>query len=838
MKKTTRNILAMALAAQMTVSLAACGSKKKDDGSASAAGSGSGSTGAATAGDSTGGAKSTASGSGKIVKESDPYFLVNAAKLQAKINQEKEVRYSDQNAHYIAGDLVISEVIVDYKIPDDIQKELDSMNLNDDKQLEKYNKTFDDYFERSLQIFNMNGEFLSSLPLDDSTEFIGAYPGANDEILIVCSKMNIADCSAKPVLFVISKTGEKLRDINVTVDGDLVGLSIHALENGNYILSGYGCIYLVNAEGKQIAKVEDPNFTGIVLCSGGKWYAATMKITADGETAQIQEFDADQGKLVGKPVVTSNDVFYVNQGKQDCFVMDSNGVNKLDLANNTKSQVMAWKDTDINFMTIDINGGQILSENEMTFFQRSYIEDNGRDSMDRKASGAAEISVVKLTKTDKNPHAGKTILKLGMNGEISSDFVEKVLQYNQDESKAARIEITDYATDRSDLSFEWGGNPAIDSKNAAQLQLDMLSGEGPDIIVGFSGASQFNDPSMLLDLNTYLDNDSSINRENYYDNIFRAFETDGKLYTIPLTYSIEGLAANGKYDGVKEKWTYADFNQMAASLPSDKMPLSSDSYDRLLRAWMMHQSSLFVDYANKKVNFESDEFKQLLETIKKYGETQNKNSGAPEDPMFARNLRMNDDIGFLNDTIAACSVSLNDLEQYCMLLRHKDIKVIFTGIPSASGMGMTARGHLTMSIAAECKDPDAAWNFISSFLAEDVQQQLSFNSDMLPINKNAFKTNCKTSIEVNQAELKRLREEAKDLPPEKVGDLSNAVELTQEKADALEALISSVEHAQSSDTDVMDIILEEAAGFFAGQRSIDDVCKNIQNRASLVVQER
>ena len=168
------------------------------------------------------------------------------------------------------------------------------MNLNDDKQLEKYNKTFDDYFERSLQIFNMNGEFLSSLPLDDSTEFIGAYPGANDEILIVCSKMNIADCSAKPVLFVISKTGEKLRDINVTVDGDLVGLSIHALENGNYILSGYGCIYLVNAEGKQIAKVEDPNFTGIVLCSGGKWYDFTDEALVDkvfGDTAKLMTFD-------------------------------------------------------------------------------------------------------------------------------------------------------------------------------------------------------------------------------------------------------------------------------------------------------------------------------------------------------------------------------------------------------------------------------------------------------------------------------------------------------------------------------------------------------------------
>ena len=41
----------------------------------------------------------------------------------------------------------------------------------------------------------------------------------------------------------------------------------------------------------------------------------------------------------------------------------------------------------------------------------------------------------------------------------------------------------------------------------------------------------------------------------------------------------------------------------------------------------------------------------------------------------------------------------------------------------------------------------------------------------------------------------------------------------------------------SDDEAVFNIIVEEAAGYFAGDRTIDDVLKNIQNRAKLIVTE-
>ena len=74
--------------------------------------------------------------------------------------------------------------------------------------------------------------------------------------------------------------------------------------------------------------------------------------------------------------------------------------------------------------------------------------------------------------------------------------------------------------------------------------------------------------------------------------------------------------------------------------------------------------------------------------------------------------------------------------------------------------------------------------------------------------------------------------------PDKAGDIGNAVKLTQETVNDFTAMIDGITQSESYDSDVMDIIREEAAGFFSGQRSVDDICSIIQNRATTVVNER
>ena len=443
------------------------------------------------------------------------------------------------------------------------------------------------------------------------------------------------------------------------------------------------------------------------------------------------------------------------------------------------------------------------------------------------------INVVHLSKADKNPHAGKTVLKLGINGKISSTFLEQVLIYNRDPQNSARIEIIDYTagvTNTYDQQLIENGL----QESTNQLIMDMLSGQGPDILVGYSELSQFNTDTMLVDLNPLINADSSFNREEIFDNILRSFEADGKLYTIPLTYTLEGMAINTSFNGVKENWTFAEFDQMASSLSSDVQPITLQKPEDLLKLWMKSLSSHFINDQERTVDFESEEFRALLETVKKYS-----TNGFPEtvhDPEWETAYYFDDERLFKENMITSCYITLADLQMFASMSKENSgHTVAFTGIPSLSGMGMTAKGQVSMAITASCAAPDLAWQFIRSFLSEDAQHELSFNTDTLPVNRNAYKKNCQIEIEVNQQYLERLEKNKDHISPDVI---AASIELTQEHVDALEALISGISASQSWDNDVMNIILEEAAGFFAGQRSLDDVCGNIQNRATLVVQER
>ena len=63
-------------------------------------------------------------------------------------------------------------------------------------------------------------------------------------------------------------------------------------------------------------------------------------------------------------------------------------------------------------------------------------------------------------------------------------------------------------------------------------------------------------------------------------------------------------------------------------------------------------------------------------------------------------------------------------------------------------------------------------------------------------------------------------------------------DLTSETSEAFADLVGEVTTVTRTDPSVMMIVNEEAPGYFEWQRSIEDVCKNIQNRATTVVNER
>ena len=62
--------------------------------------------------------------------------------------------------------------------------------------------------------------------------------------------------------------------------------------------------------------------------------------------------------------------------------------------------------------------------------------------------------------------------------------------------------------------------------------------------------------------------------------------------------------------------------------------------------------------------------------------------------------------------------------------------------------------------------------------------------------------------------------------------------VTQEQFDAVMALIDSTTSYIDFDQNVIDIITEEAAGYFSGGKSVEEASKHIQSRVSLYIQEQ
>ena len=71
-----------------------------------------------------------------------------------------------------------------------------------------------------------------------------------------------------------------------------------------------------------------------------------------------------------------------------------------------------------------------------------------------------------------------------------------------------------------------------------------------------------------------------------------------------------------------------------------------------------------------------------------------------------------------------------------------------------------------------------------------------------------------------------------------IGDVEyHTGELTQEQADAFRDYVNGAAVAGSYDEDIMNIITEEAAAYFAGDKSAAEVADLIQNRVTIYLGE-
>lgn len=141
-----------------------------------------------------------------------------------------------------------------------------------------------------------------------------------------------------------------------------------------------------------------------------------------------------------------------------------------------------------------------------------------------------------------------------------------------------------------------------------------MAGNMPDLLA-MNGMpyAQLAAKGLLEDLYPYLDADSDFSRDDFFQNVFKALEVDGKLYaTWPLFLCADGYGRRlrrGRYPGLD----LSAADEALATMPEGCTPFSVYTVrDDILQTCLALDMDNFVDWSTGECRFDSQEFIDLL----------------------------------------------------------------------------------------------------------------------------------------------------------------------------------------------------------------------------------
>ena len=745
--------------------------------------------------------------SGKEVLESDPYFDSEVYPLQIPIDKERPVDFMYVERCEYEDGLIIADYTIMYESREgaDLEEQMNDL----------VSKT---------SIFDDKGNYIT----DISSLGTDLYDVAadNDGNICIIASYQIPLQSEVGVKFTrIDHQGKILEQMMLEdppVDGE--GYShptMGILPDGRFTVCGMGTLVIYGADGNRVSCISDSGrvIDGQVLIQDGKNYVCSSVYGGYGETdIQIKEVDLDTGKL-GEPIDANilNSYSSMVNTKDGIFLRSERGCSRYDIKTGEIEQIFDWNDADVSRRITSHATIYPISEKELFVIG------------DPRSEAGSDVSLVHLTRAEKNPHAGKKMIVVGgMNMNDDENLQTFLDEYNHDPSAKARAILVDYYD---------GIDPQTDPIEVEkQIYLDFLSGTGPDILYGYATNSTFSNSNIMLDLNPYLDGPDGISRDAYFDNILRACERNGHLYHMPISFILDGMKVNTGYIDNRDGWTFDEFEEASKHIPDTVSFVKSSEYSMFLVQLLIHNTG-FADYEAKTVDFQNnEEMKKMLDLARTYGVKE-----IPQDE--SRDMEyLGDGIYSLRgdlagekwkaEMLAVMDAYVISVSEYVNLKNDlPDGRTAFLGYPSSDGSGMICNPVSSMGITTSSKNPELAWELIRSFMDYSNYDRNDIYS--FPINRAVFEEQASREMEFRNTRYERAKKRLTADP----GALDFEIRITEEDIASVLDLISHVTRSNQIDASINSIICEEAAGYFAGDRNVDDVLKTIQNRASIVVKE-
>lgn len=409
------------------------------------------------------------------------------------------------------------------------------------------------------------------------------------------------------------------------------------------------------------------------------------------------------------------------------------------------------------------------------------------------------------------------------------DLVYWVSKFNQ-ESDRYNIAI-DYHTEND-------GNARLNASLLSRNPPDLVLADGLDV-AGYAEKQTFED------LLPYVEKSGILKKEDFFEEILEGYTIGGRLVCIPGGFGFFTIIGRASQVGKESGWTmdsvmplveqYADMRL----LNYGKSNMLGAIVNTLCDRYILGQ---FIDWESGECSFDSEEFLRFMEWLRTY--------------LTGFHARYGEDYEYYGEENLLFIAPIDSLSALARIERSIGEKATVIGIPTPDGSPyVSVIKSNALCIPARSAHKEGAWAFVEYFLSQEEISGLGF-----PSRRDIFQRNLEEEMTPEYVldengniaygytwGMPMTQENyhpvlnAKAWYTDSMGNTEVLYDyMSQEQADQLTALFDMADFtpARSTDSKVLDVVLEELEEYVNGNREAGDVAKNIQNRVKNLVDEQ
>lgn len=582
-------------------------------------------------------------------------------------------------------------------------------------------------------------------------------------------------------------------------------MGIEVDNDGNIVLTDRTSFLLVyNEAGKLKSQIPfEDEINALLSDENRNVYCIVQKIGVADYMLSKVDVEARQLTEVITTVPNSyEETYLIADGR--LYLSKGNMMQSIDMKNREIQDVWDW--TEYGFAAGDIKGIEKVSDE--VFFAYGVKTQNGKMVME----------TVRFTQSDVPP-VGKTVITYATS-QVDDFFTEKAVAEFNRQSREYRVEIIDY----SDAEYSTLGT----------YEQKILNSEMADII-NISGGGNFYslaNKGLFADLNAMFEADDTISKDDYFSNVLESYEIEGKLYSIPIQFSVAtSVGKASEWDG-KTTISLDELLKMAEEDPKMeflKFPCRTKSM--WLNNMLGNRMEQYVDFEKGECYFDSEEFVKELQFANCF----------PEEwqPCLWEENQLEEIACYRNGKIFIREEQQFLIEKVQRLKGEYDDDVVFVGYPGNNDDRGTITSDFLLGIYEDSENKEGAWEFVKFLLSKEYQSTVL--SYYTPLHIEVFEERIQKAMEPNMQKNLDGKEEEVPFLGYYYGDNKEIYipiyHATLEEVDMYRDVVTNAT-VRRWDAKIIKIVDEESQAYFSGQKTAEDVADVIQKRVAIYLGEQ